>query len=129
MVVDSSITNLRLGLNEAHSVLCSLPLALLCLHPPLFPHGGSRIGPGNCPGRAAATQQALLSWPLSLVFPWLSPTAFQDWERHRKDCPDRFLDLKGWPLEAVIITRGERDPAPSKRFPFLFSCFDLMSLD
>ena len=44
-------------------------------------------------------------------------------ERHRKDCPDRFLDLKGWPVEAAIITRGERDPAPSKRFPFLFFMF------
>ena len=123
MVVDSLITNLRLGLNEAHFAFCSLPLAFLCLHPPLFLHGRSRIGPGKCSGRAAAMEQALLSWTFSLVFPWLSPTAFQDWERHRKDCPDRFLDLKGWPVEAVIITRGERDPAPSKLFPFLFFMF------
>lgn len=42
-----------------------------------------------------------------LSFPWLSPTAFQDWEMRCKDCPDRFLDLKGWPADAVIITRVE----------------------
>ncbi|KAI4582359.1 hypothetical protein MJG53_008910 [Ovis ammon polii x Ovis aries] len=53
------------------------------------------------------------------------PVVSKDWERHRKDCPDRFLDLKGWPVEAVIITRGERDPAPSTTLDLAPECGEI----